>query len=177
MSYRDITAGAILVLMTGLAGGVAAQEPTPSPSPSPTPRSQTASPQTEPQQKPRTAPQPAPGQMSQQAQPKLTATLVDQEKKAQENAATVEVKVTGVQMVDPAKTGERKQRNQAHLHYKVDDGPIIATTATKLSFHELTPGEHTIVVMLAANDHSPLGPQQTLRVVIPEGSEPRAGRR
>ena len=63
--------------------------------------------------------------------------------------------------------GERPIKGEAHLHYRVDDGPVIATTATKLSFHELTPGQHTITVMLAANNHKPLGPQQTLTVTIP----------
>jgi hypothetical protein len=43
---------------------------------------------------------------------------------------------------------------------QVDGGPIIATPAAKLSFHGLSPGKHQILVMLAANDHSPLGPQQ-----------------
>ncbi|MCA1601978.1 MAG: DUF6130 family protein [Acidobacteria bacterium] len=97
----------------------------------------------------------------------LTATMIDPEKKAQQKAATVEVQVTDLRLVDPAKTGEQPKAGQDHLHYQVDDGPVIATTTTKLSFHGLTPGEHKIVVMLAANDHSPLGPQQTLTVTIP----------
>jgi Family of unknown function (DUF6130) len=99
--------------------------------------------------------------------PTLTATLIDAEKKAKEKAATVEVKVTGIELIDPAKVGEKPKTGQGHLHYRVDDGPIIATTTTKLSFHELTPGNHKITVMLAGNDHNPLGPQQTLEVKIP----------
>lgn len=102
-----------------------------------------------------------------QAAPTLTARLIDPEKKAKEKTATVEVTVGGVQMIDPAKTGEKPLKGQAHLHYRVDDGPVIATTTTKLSFHELTPGVHKITVMLAANDHRPLGPQETLTVKIP----------
>jgi len=97
----------------------------------------------------------------------LTARLVEPEKKAKGKAATVEVIVRGVTLIDPAKVGERPIKGEAHLHYRVDDGPVIATTATKLSFHELTPGQHTIMVMLAANNHTPLGPQQTLTVTIP----------
>ena len=58
-------------------------------------------------------------------------------------------------------------RQGTHLHYRVDDGPVIATTATKLSFHELTPGLHKIVVMLANNDHSPSGLEQTLEITVP----------
>ena len=44
---------------------------------------------------------------------------------------------------------------------------MIATTATKLSFHDLAQGRHVFVVMLAANDHSPLGPEATLMVNVP----------
>jgi hypothetical protein len=56
---------------------------------------------------------------------------------------------------------------EALCHEGVDSGPVIATTALKLSFHELSSGDHKIVVMLAANDHTPLGPQQTLEIKIP----------
>ena len=97
----------------------------------------------------------------------LTATLVDAEKKAQQKAATVEVKVTGVKLIDPAKANEQPKAGEGHLHYHVDDGPIVATPATKLSFHGLATGEHKILVALAGNDHNPLGPQQTLTVKIP----------
>lgn len=97
----------------------------------------------------------------------LTATLVDAEKKAAQKAATVEVKTTGIALIDPAKVHEMAKAGQGHLHYQVDDGPVIATTTTKLSFHGLTSGPHKIVVMLAGNDHNPLGPQQTLEVTIP----------
>ena len=44
---------------------------------------------------------------------------------------------------------------------------MIATTATKLSFHELTPGKHHIDVMLAGNDHKPLGPSKSLDLEVP----------
>lgn len=97
----------------------------------------------------------------------MTATLVDAEKKAQQKSATVEVKTTGVEIIDPAKANEIAKPGQGHLHYQIDGGPVIATTATKLSFHGLTSGPHKIVVMLAGNDHNPLGPQQTLEVTVP----------
>lgn len=97
----------------------------------------------------------------------LTATLVDPEKKAQQKAATVSVKVTGIKLIDPATVNEQPRAGQGHLHYQVDNGPMIATPTTKLSFHGLTPGEHKILVVLAGNDHNPLGPQQTLTVTIP----------
>ena len=102
-----------------------------------------------------------------QGTPTLTAKLVDPEKKAQQKAATVDVKVTGIKIIDPATVNEKPIAGQGHLHYQVDDGPIIATTTMKLSFHGLTPGPHKIVVTLAGNDHNPLGPQETLNVTIP----------
>ena len=98
---------------------------------------------------------------------KLSAIFVDKEKKAQEKTATVKVTVTGIKLIDPAEVNEKPMAGQGHLHYQVDDGPVIATPAPKLSFHGLTSGAHTIKVMLAANDHTPLGPEETLSVMIP----------
>jgi hypothetical protein len=99
---------------------------------------------------------------------KLTATLVDNDKNAARGAATIKVTVDGVKIVDPATAGEKPMKGQGHIHFKLDEGPVIATTSTKLSFHELKPGEHRIVVMLAGNDHAPLGAQETLNVLVPE---------
>ena len=97
----------------------------------------------------------------------LSAVLVDPEVKSKKNAATVKVTTRNVRIVDPALSGEKPIKGQGHLHYQVDDGPVIATTAPKLSFHGLKSGTHTIGVTLAANDHSPLGPAQKLSVTIP----------
>src|SRR5918993_1460770 len=81
--------------------------------------------------------------------PSMTAKLIDAEKKAAARAATVEVTTVGVELVDPALSMEKPVSGQGHLHYQLDKGPIIATPSAKLSFHELTPGPHTIIVMLA----------------------------
>ena len=97
----------------------------------------------------------------------MTAKLVDPVAKAKKQSATVEVAVKGIRIVDPAKSGEKPIKGQGHLHYQIDGGPVIATTAPKLSFHGLKPGAHTIVVVLAANDHSPLGPEEKLTVTVP----------
>jgi hypothetical protein len=106
----------------------------------------------------------------------LSATLADRDKNAQEQTATVEVKVAGIQLIDAAAVNEQPQQGQGHLHYQVDNGPLIATTVTKLSFHELSSGEHKITVMLMGNDHQPLGVQETLTVTIPTGRSGRAQR-
>jgi hypothetical protein len=100
-------------------------------------------------------------------EPVLAAKLVDAENKALKQSATVEIQVKGLKIVDPATVNERPAKGQGHFHYQVDDGPVIATTATKLSFHGLTSGKHAIKVTLAANDHLPLGPEQTLEVTVP----------
>jgi hypothetical protein len=97
----------------------------------------------------------------------MTAKLVDPEMKAQKKEATVVVDVKGIKLTDPAEAKEQPKAGQGHLHYQVDDGPVIATTSPKLSFHGLTSGAHKITVVLAANDHSPLGPQETLNVTVP----------
>ena len=88
----------------------------------------------------------------------------------------MEVKVAGIQLIDAAAVNEQPQQGQGHLHYQVDNGPLIATTVTKLSFHELSSGEHKITVMLMGNDHQPLGVQETLTVTIPTGRSGRAQR-
>jgi hypothetical protein len=110
------------------------------------------------------------------ATPELSAKLIDPEKKAREQTATVEVKVAGIQLIDPAAVHDQTQQGEGHLHYQVDSGPLIATTTTKLSFHELSSGPHKITVMLVGNDHQALGPRETLTVTIPPMSGDRAQR-
>lgn len=100
-------------------------------------------------------------------EPGMSAKLVDAEKKARSRTATVELSVTGIKIVDPAVAKEIPKKGQGHFHYQVDNGPVIATTSPKLSFHELTSGKHAIKVMLAGNDHAMLGPSQVLDVNIP----------
>ena len=102
------------------------------------------------------------------AAPTFDASLENPEAKAQKAEATVKIQVSGIQLVDPASVQEQPKAGQGHLHYRVDDGPVIATTAPKLSFHELSPGEHRFELTLAGNDHKPLMPSKTLRVTVPE---------
>lgn len=102
------------------------------------------------------------------AEATLTAKLVDRDAKASKGEMTVEVSVAGLEVIDPAKAMEQPKAGQGHLHYRLDGGPIVATTATKLSFHELAPGAHRLEVRLAGNDHKPLGPAQNLSITVPE---------
>ena len=73
----------------------------------------------------------------------------------------------GIQLVDPTTAKETAKIGEGHLHYRVDDGPVIATTATKLSFHELSSGEHKISITLAGNDHKPLTDPITFIMTVP----------
>jgi hypothetical protein len=100
-------------------------------------------------------------------EPTLTAKLVDEATKSKKKEATVQATVSGLEIVDPATVNEVPKEGQGHIHYQFDDGPVIATTVTKLSFHMLKPGKHTIKVTLAGNDHKSLGKEQTLNVDIP----------
>jgi hypothetical protein len=102
-----------------------------------------------------------------QAASAVTAHLVDPVAKAAKKEATVSVTVRGVTMVDPAEAHEQPKAGEGHLHYRLDDGPVIATTATKLSFHELASGQHKIVVQLASSDHEPVGDPAMLDVTVP----------
>lgn len=99
--------------------------------------------------------------------PSLALSLVNEPVNAKRKWATVKVDVANVELVDPATVNEKPADKQGHLHYRLNDGPVIATTATKLSFHDLESGKHTCTVVLAGNDHAPLGPQETLTIIIP----------
>jgi hypothetical protein len=105
--------------------------------------------------------------VSASAELRLTASLKDAERLAQKASATVEAKVSGIAIVDPASVNEQPKPGQGHLHYRVDDGPVIATTAEKLGFHDLAPGEHRFELTLVGNDHKPLLPSQTLELMVP----------
>jgi homoserine dehydrogenase len=121
----------------------------------------------EPKKDPHAAHGAADKMMAEKSKATLKAELVDPQKKAKQQAATVKVDVSGVEIIDPATVNEMAKAGQGHLHYTVDAGPTIATTTKKLSFHGLTPGKHTIKIVLAGNDHAPLGPEQTVDVDIP----------
>lgn len=95
------------------------------------------------------------------------AVLVDKDRKAKIAAAAVQVDVMGLELVDPDQTRDVPHSGQGHIHYRLDEGPVIATTSTKISFHELSRGKHSITVWLAGNDHQPLGPQKNLTFSIP----------
>jgi hypothetical protein len=97
----------------------------------------------------------------------FSATLLDAPRKARIGAATVQVDVRNTRLVDPDEVAAQPTAASGHLHYQVDEGPVVATTATKLSFHGLGTGNHVIKVTLAGHDHKPISPSQALNVTIP----------
>ncbi len=97
----------------------------------------------------------------------FSARLLDPAENTRNNSADVAVDVSGIQLMDPDQARERAVQGQGHLQYRVDDGPVIVTTATKLEFLELPHGRHRITIDLAANDGTPIGPHQVLWVTIP----------
>jgi hypothetical protein len=102
------------------------------------------------------------------AEPKLSAALVDRLANAKKGWAMVETKVSGIELASSPKSGGSAP--EGHLHYKVDDGPVVATTATRLGFHALAPGVHHIQVQLVGSDHQPLGPVTNLDLRVPPGA-------
>ena len=97
----------------------------------------------------------------------ITARLVDEKKNAAKRSATVEVTVQGIRLMAPALPSGAPGRIQGYLNYQLDGGPIIATPIPKLSFYELSPGGHKIVVNLADDNHIPIGMPVMLRVTVP----------
>lgn len=100
-------------------------------------------------------------------EPAMNAKLVDAGANGLKQLATVELNVKGIRIVDPSTVREKARKGQGHIHFQIDGGPVVDTTATTLSFRELPYGKHTITVTLAGNDHRPLGPAQSLGVTIP----------
>ncbi len=97
----------------------------------------------------------------------VDAKLREPARYALKKQAAVEVQIKGLKMVEPYAAGEKPKKGEGHMRYQIDSGPVIETTATNVSFHELRPGKHEIKVMPAANDHLPLGPAKLLEVTIP----------
>jgi hypothetical protein len=115
-------------------------------------------PQQQPPQQPPQQSYPKDAKATDQGAASLTAKLVEMEEYAAHGAAAVEVQVVGLKLTDPATVGEKPAPGQGHIHYQIDDGPIIATIATDLIFHQLKPGPHKLKVMLAAKRSQPAGP-------------------
>jgi hypothetical protein len=87
----------------------------------------------------------------------LTAKLMDEAMMSKDKMAMTDVKVSGVKLA----------HHGSHLHYQIDDSPIIVTNDTMLSFANLSSGKHTINVTVVDAKHQPLAGPETIEVNIP----------
>jgi hypothetical protein len=87
----------------------------------------------------------------------LTVKLVDEAMMSKDKMASVEVSVTGTKL----------SHHGSHLHYQIDDSPIIVTSTPMLSFANLSSGKHTINVTVVDAKHQPIAGPQTVDVNIP----------
>ena len=105
------------------APGTVKPAPAPAPAPAPVPAPATV--------KPAPAPVPAASVVKDSTGGGLItfeAVLVDPTGKAQKKSAAVDVKVAGVSLIDADATDGKPKQGQAHIHYQLDKGPVIATT-------------------------------------------------
>ena len=97
---------------------------------------------------------------------RLRAQLLDKDKNLQHRLAVVQADVEGVVLTDP--TGDQyKMSGQGHVQFRLDQGPYILPLGNRIAFEGLTPGKHTIEVMLADSSYRPLGPKVELEVTVP----------
>lgn len=105
------------------------------------------------------------------AAPAFSVRLVAPEKLARQRSVLMQVTAPNIELVEPTQASGAPREGQGHLHYQVDQGPIIDTANPVLTLHALAFGRHTVAVEIAGNDHRPLGPPQVLVVTIPEAAE------
>jgi hypothetical protein len=93
----------------------------------------------------------------------VTVKLVDEAMLSKDKMAKVDVAVTGVKLM----TEHKGTTMGSHLHYQIDDSPIIVTGSPTLSFANLTSGKHTIQVTVVDAKHSPLAGPESVELNIP----------
>jgi hypothetical protein len=99
-----------------------------------------------------------------QAQSSLRANLVEPEENAARKIVAVRVHVGGATLMDPVRG---RPSWAAHVHYLLDNCPPVASASTQMSFHELSQGQHTIVVRLVNDKEEPIAQDQKLEIKIP----------
>jgi hypothetical protein len=103
------------------------------------------------------------------------------------SSVTFTVKVTNFKL-DAEAVGKQKKANTGHLHFQMDHGKFdfpkysgangklavklgIAgkyspSVAPSIKYSHLPAGKHTLVVFLANNDHSPVGPKASVSFTV-----------
>lgn len=96
----------------------------------------------------------------------LRARLRDEALYAAQHTAAVEVEVQKIWLTRPVPVPQGGVQ-QGILRYQLDQCPPAVTTDTRLRFEQLSPGSHTITVVVLGLDHRLLTPFATLHVKIP----------
>ena len=99
--------------------------------------------------------------------PWLTMRLVNPKNNAQSHKAIVEVQTDGVKIVNPIVVNHEPRLDEAHIQYRLDNGPIQNTTSKSWTFEHLSRGEHFIRVALASSDNRQLGREVSLKLKVP----------
>ena len=99
--------------------------------------------------------------------PLLIVKLVDQGVNARQHKVVIEVETDGLKMVDPASVNHEPRSDEAHIQYRLDDGPIENSTSKTWTFDNLSAGEHLIRVAVAASDNHQLGREKIFRLRVP----------
>jgi hypothetical protein len=99
--------------------------------------------------------------------PVLIVRLIDPKANAQNHKAVIEVQTDGLKLVDPAAVNHEPRLDEAHIQYRLDNGPIQNTTSKTWIFENLSAGNHLIRVALATSDDHQLGREKSLRLKVP----------
>jgi hypothetical protein len=99
--------------------------------------------------------------------PSLIVKLLNQKANAQHHRVVVEVQTDGLKMVDPAAANYEPRSDEAHIQYRLDNGPIQNTTSKTWTFNHLSPGEHLIRVAVATSDNHQLGGEKAVKMRVP----------
>jgi hypothetical protein len=98
--------------------------------------------------------------------PRLRVQLRDKEQNARNHLAAIEVEVQNVWLHYPDPIPQPGVQ-AAVLQYRLDSCPPVLTTATRIRFDQLAPGDHTVVVTLLGPDNRPISPSASLQVKVP----------
>lgn len=99
--------------------------------------------------------------------PLLIAKLVDEQRNAKQHKAIIEVQSDGLRLVDPEAAHHQTKIDEAHIQYRLDEGPVQNSISKTWTFAQLSAGEHVIEVALASGDNHPLGKPEKLHIRIP----------
>jgi hypothetical protein len=97
---------------------------------------------------------------------RIRARLRDKDANAKIHKAAVEVEVENIWLHAPSPFPQPIEAGV--LRYEVDHCPPILTTDTRLSFDQLSAGDHTITIVVVGAENQPITPSVKLEVTIPQ---------